>query len=52
MKSIISAMALFGIALSLSYGGYWLAKHVSYSIFYEDMVKETIRETVNANSLK
>jgi len=30
---------------------YWVAKNVSYWLFYEDMVRETIREMVNTKAL-
>lgn len=33
------------------YGCYWVAKTTSYKIFYEDMVIETIRETVKPEYL-
>ena len=33
------------------YGSYWVAKNISYWIFYEDMVKETIRELVDKKYL-
>ena len=31
---------------------YWVAKTLSYNLFYEDMVQETIKEMVKAGSLK
>jgi hypothetical protein len=51
MKNL--TLSILGIALSLSfiYGCYWVAKTVSYSVFYEDMVQETIREMVESESL-
>ena len=33
-------------------GSYWLAKHGSYWLWYEDMVRETVREMVKAEALK
>ena len=42
IKYTISFIALLGFI----YGAYWVAKTVSYSIFYEDMVKVTITEMV------
>jgi hypothetical protein len=47
-------MVLTGILLwcLLIYGGYWICKHVSYAVFYEDMVKQTIVEMVKLDSLK
>ena len=34
------------------YGAYWLAKNGSYWLWYEDMVKGTIREMVKQEALK
>lgn len=52
MKNVI--VSIFGIVLicALIYGCYWVAKTVSYSIFYEDMVQETVREMVNPEYLR
>lgn len=52
MKNIL--IYTFGIALicGLIYGGYWIAKTVSYNIFYEDMVIETIKDHVDHKYLK
>jgi len=33
------------------WGSYWVAKNVSYWLFYEDMVKETIREMIDKRYL-
>jgi len=40
---IVSCIALYGM--------YWVFKTISYSIFYEDMVKNTIVEMVKKDSL-
>jgi hypothetical protein len=45
----ISLMALIGLLL---FGAYWLAKHGSYWLWYEDMVKDTIVEMVKQEALK
>ena len=45
---IIGALVLVGVI----YGCYWLAKIISYSIFYENMVIKTIKEVVKSESLK
>ena len=34
------------------YATYWVAKTVSYTIFYEDMVQQTVLETVKHSALK
>ena len=46
--SVVSIVAF----LFFIYGAYWVAKNVSYAIFYEDMVKETIVEMVDGKYLK
>ena len=45
--------ALFAIVVLwvFMYGCYWVAKTVSYSLFYADMVEETIQETVKPECL-
>lgn len=51
MKEIgyfIGAVIIFCLFL---WGAYWLAKTFSYWLFYEDMVKATIREMINAKYL-
>ena len=35
----------------ITYLCYWVAKNVSYMIFYESMVQDTIREMVKAGAL-
>lgn len=56
MKDMIKSAAgalivVIGFAVVL-YGCYWIAKKVSYEIFYEDFVKQTVREMVDEGSLK
>jgi predicted acyltransferase len=34
------------------YGMYWIAKTVSYKVFYKDMVRATITEMVKPGSLR
>ena len=34
------------------YGCYWVAKTVSYTIFYEGMVQSTVRDMVKQEALK
>ena len=52
MKDI--ALGALGLALIcvFIYGCYFVAKNVSYSLFYEDMVRQTVQEMVNEKSLK
>jgi hypothetical protein len=44
----VITLAVFGAL----YGCYWVAKTVSYSLFYEDMVRNTVRDMVKEGSLK
>ena len=45
-------IGLVVILLAFIYGCYWVGKSLSYTIFYEDMVVQTIRETVMPEFLK
>ena len=40
------------LAISVVYGCYWIAKSMSYAIFYEGMVEQTIREMVKPEYLR
>ncbi len=51
MKDLMAIIAGLILIIAFIYGMYWIAKTVSYSIFYEDMVIETIRDTVNQKYL-
>ena len=46
--SIIGTLIFCGFL----YGAYWIAKTVSYNVFYEDMVQQTITEMVKPEYLK
>ena len=46
------SIAILIIVLSILYGCYWVTKTISYKIFYEDMVIETITETINSKYLQ
>lgn len=37
--------------ISFIYGAYWIAKKISYNIFYKNMVKQTIIEMVKKECL-
>lgn len=53
-KSIPEPLILFGVMFLLCpflYGCYWVAKTVSYNVFYEDMVEETIELKVKETCL-
>jgi predicted acyltransferase len=49
----IIAMSLLALLISATiiYGCYWVAKSVSYAIFYEDMVRATVSEMVKPEYL-
>ena len=47
---LVGIAALFLIVFT--YGCYWVAKTVSYKLFYKDMVEQTVREMVKPESLK
>ena len=48
-----AALTIAGLVFfcGLIYGMYWVFKSVSYGLFYEDMVIETIHETVQSKCL-
>jgi len=52
MKDAISVVIGLTLFIGLVYGMYWVGKAVSYSLFYEDMVTQTVIENVKANCLK
>ena len=51
MKDLIKGLMVVIAVCALIYSMYWLAKTGSYFFFYEDMVKDTIREMVSPNYL-
>lgn len=55
MKKIVIIMFKICFAagmLLFVYGSYLVVKPLSYRIFYEDMVRETVREMVKEESLR
>jgi len=52
LKMIICGGVLIIVGLAALYGVYWIAKTLSYTVFYEDMVKETIHELVKQSALR
>lgn len=52
IKMVILGILGIALVLSIIYGCYWVAKTVSYSFFYEDMVQHTIVEMVKPEYLK
>jgi len=54
-KQIQSAILIvIGIVLffAVLYGAYWIIKTFSYWLFYEDMVRESIRQMVKPEYLR
>lgn len=52
MKEIVGAVMVAILVLILIYGMYCIGKTISYNIFYEDMVQQTVRELVKPESLQ
>jgi len=52
IETIIVYAIVSGALIGMIYGGYWAAKTTSYTLFYEDMVIDTIQETVKPEALK
>ena len=52
MKAFLSVVVFVVVFLGVIYGGFWIAKKTSYFFFYEDFVKETIKEVVKPEALK
>jgi hypothetical protein len=53
-KKVVWLAVLLGLPLFLLilYGSYWAYKNTSYSVWYEDMVKQTVAEMVKPEALK
>lgn len=52
LKSIGIIIGAILLAISVVYGCYWVAKSMSYAIFYESMVEQTVREMVKPEYLR
>jgi hypothetical protein len=51
MKEIGQGIAGLGFVGVCLYGFYWVAKTVSYALFYESMVKDTVIEVLRSQGL-
>jgi len=51
IKTVAGGLAGLIAICAVVYGMYWIAKTVSYQIFYEDMVIEEIQEQVKSECL-
>ena len=52
MKNALVYLVGILLVIMVIYGGYWVVKKVSYSLFYESMVQETVRDMVKKEALK
>ena len=52
MKQIGTWLVIALATVAFIYGGYWVVKHISYSLWYEDMVKQTVRSMVKPDALR
>lgn len=48
----LTAILYFAMMMAFFYGIYWMAKTFSYWLFYEDMVRETIKQMVESGALR
>lgn len=51
MKDWIGIIAGILFVIAITYCLYWVAKTVSYSLFYEDMVMQTVTDMVKKSAL-
>ena len=40
------------VSFNVLYGAFWVAKNVSYALFYQEMVQQTVRDMVKDSALK
>ena len=52
MKQTILIFIILTFIGLLTYGFYWVAKTISYNMWYEDQVRETVIEMYNNGELK
>lgn len=52
LKQTIGALIILFIFFGVICGCYWVAKSLSYALFYKDMVQETVRNMVKKEALK
>ncbi len=52
MKDLILTIIGASIVMAIVYVAYWPGKTISYSIFYEDMVLDSIKGIVKLNCIK
>lgn len=52
MKEILGGLLAIVVTVFFIWGTYWIVKTVSYNLFYESMVKQTVVEMVKKEALK
>ena len=52
MKNIGLSIVAITLLGSIVYGVYWIGKTVSYSVFYEDMVEQTVKDMVKKSCIE
>lgn len=50
-NAIATVIAVFVVCATI-YGFFWVAKRVSYAMFYESFVQDTVRQMVKPEALK
>ena len=51
LKDVLVGIIVLVVVIAAVCGSYVLARKVNYSLFYEDMVQETVREMVKKKCL-
>lgn len=51
-NELIVYLTAFAMMAIFTYGVYWVFKTISYELFYEDMVEQTVREMVKPEYLQ
>ena len=52
MNSTLKSCISVAVSLGILYGIYWVFKSVSYFLFYDSMVRDTITEMVKQSALR
>ena len=52
IKGILVFLTFIAFISGVIYAGFWIKKSVSYSLFYESNVEETIKKMVKQECLK
>lgn len=52
IKGLLVLLAFLAFISGIIYAGFWIKKSVSYSLFYESNVEETVKKMVKRECLK